>query len=156
MRFMVRPYDETSDAGWAHERLEAWGGRMQTRRGALIDATAGHGLVAEEDGRPVGMVFWRDDGDETELTLLWAFEPRQGVGTALVSEMLRRVTGPVWVVTTDDNVPAVAFYTRLGFAVREVRVGAVDEARRTLKPQLPATGPTGFPMHDEIELLLVR
>ena len=49
------------------------------------------------------------------------------------------------VVTTDENVGAQRFYTALGFALAERRVGAVDECRRRYKPSIPAG------IHDELE-----
>lgn len=157
VRFSIRPFDDKADTDWVQARLaEGWGGRHQARRGELVDVLEHGGVIAEEDGEPAGMLFWRPDGDATELALLWAFEPRRGIGTALVAELLRSVPGDIWAVTTNDNREAVAFYRRLGFQVREVRSGAVDEARRTLKPQIPVIGRSGLPVRDEIELVLTR
>jgi hypothetical protein len=56
------------------------------------------------------------------------------------------------VVTTNDNVDALRFYQRRGFQLASVRCGAVDEARRTLKPLIPVTGNYGIPLRDELEL----
>jgi hypothetical protein len=56
-----------------------------------------------------------------------------------------RGCGRLTVATTDANVGAQRFYERLGYRVREVRAGAVDECRRRFKPEIPAD------MHDEIE-----
>jgi hypothetical protein len=57
-----------------------------------------------------------------------------------------------WVLTTNDNVDALRFYQRRGFRLTAVRCGAVDEARRTVKPEIPLTGDYGIPIRDEIEL----
>ncbi len=38
------------------------------------------------------------------------------------------------------------------FHLVAVRYGAVDLARRTLKPQIPLTGNHGIPIRDEVEL----
>jgi hypothetical protein len=58
----------------------------------------------------------------------------------------------LWLVTTNDNLDALRFYQRRGFRITEVRLGAVDEARRTLKPGIPAIGASGIPIRDEIVL----
>jgi ribosomal protein S18 acetylase RimI-like enzyme len=81
-----------------------------------------------------------------------------GIGSALVMALVDRVGpgGRIWVVTTNDNVDALRFYQRRGFRLRAVRPGAVDEARRTLKPEIPAAGRYGIPLRDEVELELVR
>ena len=58
------------------------------------------------------------------------------------------------VVTTNDNVLALGFYQRRGFGLVALRTGAVDKARRDLKPEIPELGQSGIPIHDEIELSL--
>jgi ribosomal protein S18 acetylase RimI-like enzyme len=157
MQFAVRRYDAENDRGWAEPRLaRKFGGPLQARRHEMVDVLAGEGFVAEVDDEPVGLLFWRPDGDETEVTLLWAFEQHRGIGTALLYELTRTVDGPIWLVTTNDNAPALAFYQRLGFGIRDIRRGAVDEARATLKPDIPECGVGGVPMRDEIELVLPR
>ena len=58
----------------------------------------------------------------------------------------------LWVLTTNDNVDALRFYQRRGFRLSALRPGAVDEARRQLKPEIPELGEYGIPIRDEIEL----
>jgi GNAT superfamily N-acetyltransferase len=128
-------------------------GHLQARRGELIDVLIGEGAVAERDGRPVGVALWRPDDASTELTYLWAFEAGAGIGTRLVDAMFERVVTPIWVVTTNDNVDALRFYQRLGFRLRALRPGAVDDARRDLKPAIPVER-DGIAIRDELELVL--
>lgn len=145
---------EPADVEWLEPMLdERWAGRMQARRGELVDALAQLGLVAIEGGEPAGVLFWRPDGDETELVLLWAFEQKRGIGQLMADDLRRRVDGPIWAVTTNDNTNAIGFYEHMGFRVREVRQGAVDEARRTLKPAIPEVGAGGTPITDEVEVV---
>jgi hypothetical protein len=61
----------------------------------------------------------------------------------------------IWVLTTNDNVDALRFYQRRGFRLGALRPGAVDEARRTRKPEIPEIGDHGIPLRDEIELELL-
>ena len=154
MTVAVRPFTE-ADLPWAEGLVGSeLAGRLQARRGELIDALAQDGLVAEDDGRQVGLLTYRLDGDECELVLLAAADEGAGIGTTLV-EALRATVGPdrrIWVVTTNDNVDALAFYQRRGFRLRELRAGAVDESRRTLKPQIGTVGRHGIPRRDELEL----
>ena len=60
----------------------------------------------------------------------------------------------LWVLTTNDNVDALRFYQRRGFRLSTLRPGAVDEARRNLKPQISETGDYGIRLRDEIELTM--
>ena len=152
----LRPYDETADRAWLEERINGGygAGHLQARRGELIDVLAGEGVVAERDDVAVGVVLWRTDVDATtELTYLWAFESGEGIGSMLVREMLRAVPLPIWLVTTNDNVDALRFYQRLGFRLRALRPGAVDDARRDLKPSIPVEH-DGIAIRDELELVL--
>ena len=134
------------------------GGRWQVRRGERVDALRPPGWVAEGDGRPVGLLTAAARDDGWELVLLVATERRAGVASLLVERLLEeaRAAGAsrVWLVTTNDNLGALAFYQRLGFRLSALRPGAVDEARATLKPEIPARGQDDLPIRDELELAL--
>ena len=58
----------------------------------------------------------------------------------------------MWLVTTNDNLEALRFYQRRGFVLSALRAGAMDEARRKLKPRISRVGDFGIPIRDEIEL----
>jgi GNAT superfamily N-acetyltransferase len=127
------------------------------RRGELVDATVRPALgVLDPAGEPVGVLTYDIVGDECEILTLHVEDRWGGTGTALVAAAARIAAGAgcrrLWVVTTNDNVDALRFYQRRGFRISAVRPGAVDEARRTLKPQITPTGNYGIPISDEIEL----
>jgi GNAT superfamily N-acetyltransferase len=153
---LIRPYGE-SDRTWA-ERLvnEAFGGQLQARRGELIDVLALPGFVAEDDGRRLGLLTYRRDIADCELAFIEVPERHGGVGTALLDALRREVADckRIWLVTTNDNLEALRFYQRRGFVLSALRVGAVDVARRQLKPQISEVGEFGIPIRDEIELEL--
>ena len=85
-----------------------------------------------------------------------ALEQGRGVGSALLGavEELARRRGckRLWLVTTNDNTHALAFYQRRGFVLAALHRDAVTEARKTLKPSLPLVGEGGIPLRDELEL----
>jgi hypothetical protein len=56
----------------------------------------------------------------------------------------------LWLITTNDKRPAIAFYQAAGWRQCAIHDGAITEARR-LKPQIPPTGHAGIPIEDEIE-----
>jgi len=151
---VIREYREEEDRDWATARLDAgWGGPLQARRGDLVDVLALPGFVAEQGSSPVGLATFRLAEDECELAFLEAFEHGQGIGTALVDAVLRAAGGRrVWVVTTNDNLGALRFYQRRGFRLVELRAGAVDAARESLKPAIGRAGEHGIPIRDELEL----
>jgi ribosomal protein S18 acetylase RimI-like enzyme len=158
----VRRYVPATDLAWAEALLDAeFAGRMQARRGELMDPLEREGLVAELDGRPLGLLTWVVGGsfsraDEAEIrVLVVAHEARnRGVGSALLGEAERALAQAgldrAWMVTTNDNLDALGFYQRRGWRLAELHPGAVDEARRHLKPAIGRVGANGIPIHDEI------
>jgi ribosomal protein S18 acetylase RimI-like enzyme len=145
---------ESRDASWCEDLLQAeFGGRWHARRGELIDVLALDGFVADRDGERVGLLTYRLDEEGVEVAILYSRPRRAGVGTALIAELRRTFAGQrLWVVTTNDNLDAIRFYQRLGFALQTIRPGAIDVARRMLKPGIPAVGAYGIPLRDELEL----
>ncbi len=130
--------------------LERWSGTTIYVQGEAIDAMTLPALVAGEHG---GVATYRLM--EAELISLDAVEPGQGVGTALLAELIERLRPDgvqrLWVTTTNDNLAALAFYQKRGFRLQRIRPGAIEEARR-LKPGIPLTGENGIPIRDEIDL----
>jgi ribosomal protein S18 acetylase RimI-like enzyme len=151
---IVREYRD-ADRAWAEPFMqEEFGGPLQARRGELLDVLSLPGFVAERDGSPVGLLTYRLEGDECELAFVAAFDRHVGVGTVLVDALFEAASGckRIWLVTTNDNLEALRFYQRRGFALSAVRPGAIDEARGRLKPQISRVGAFGIPLRDEIEL----
>ena len=140
------------------------GGRVQVRLDESIDVLAADVLVAElEPASPiVGVVtVAAGAGDAAELAAL-AVEPAargRGVGAALVQAAADHAWSDgateLWLVTTNDNLPALAVYQQCGFRLAELRQGAVDRAR-TVKPSIPLVGAHGIGLHDELVLRLSR
>ena len=158
-RIAVRPL-EPDDVAWASDALDAeLGGRLQARRSELIDVLEDQGLVAWLAGRRVGLLTHRPDGPaRIELSALLAVDRGRGVGTALVAELVRGAGAAgiraIRVTTTNDNLTALAFYQRRGFRLAELRAGAVDASRRTIKPTIGEVAANGLPIRDELELAL--
>ncbi len=153
---VTREYRQ-SDRSWAELFMEdAFGGALQARRGELIDVLALPGFVAEREERPVGILTFRREGESCELAFVAAIERQRGTGTALLDALIEAVADcdRIWLVTTNDNLDALRFYQRRGFVLSVLRPGAVDEARRTLKPHLGTIGELGIPLRDELELEL--
>jgi ribosomal protein S18 acetylase RimI-like enzyme len=133
---------------------------MQARRGELVDVLEGEGLVAEDAGRRVGLITWLADPSEpsAEIRAVAVDQGarRRGIGRGLFDGAHAALAAAgvhvAWLVTTNDNEPAIRLYASLGYVVAEVRHGAIDEIRRTLKPSIPFVGYGGTGMHDEIEL----
>ena len=133
---------------------EHWGGQTQVENGTSYRPSDLPGFVAEIDGERVGYAALRVIGDVASIGLIESMRTRQGVGASLVRALAEEARAQSCVVlravTTNDNRTAQAFYAALGFHVREVRPGAVNESRK-VKPSIAVTSVDGTPITDEIE-----
>jgi ribosomal protein S18 acetylase RimI-like enzyme len=129
-----------------------------------MDALGGGGLVAHEasnEARRIGLLCWRLGPEHSaEITCL-AVEPGsrgRGVGRALLdaaADALREMAvDRAWLVTTNDNLEALALYQKAGYRLVELRPGTVDDLRRRFKPSIPEVASNGIPIRDELELRL--
>jgi 2-oxo-4-hydroxy-4-carboxy-5-ureidoimidazoline decarboxylase len=150
-----------ADRTWAAKLIAAAsGGTPQVARlGELIDPLALEGLVAEVDGRPIGLATVQESAEKGMEVVTLHAEPRgQGAGTALLATAWS-VAGAsghrrLWLVTTNDNLEGLHFYLRRGMHIAAVHAGAVERDRE-LKPELPAVnGENGLPLRDLVELEL--
>jgi len=152
---VIRPL-APPDRRWVRERLvRDWSSTSVARRGELIDATGLSGYVALLGGRRTGMALVDTRGDELEIVVLSTSRPRHGVGRALVERCVAEAVGRgcrrVWLVTTNNNVTAIAFYQHVGLDLCAFDRYAVRAARE-LKPTLPLRDRSGLPIDHELEL----
>lgn len=136
------------------------GGRQQARLGDLVDVLAWPGFGAWSDHRLVGVATWfldPADRGRAELAALAVADSYsgRGVGGLLTERVVAVATAAgcstLWLVTTNDNLPALRLYQRPGFRLAELRAGAVEQARAA-KPSIPAIGKFGIPLRDELIL----
>jgi len=136
---------------------EAFASPRIVSRGILHVADDLSGFVSEEAGKPVGLLLYQMGAGECEVVVLLSLQERKNIATALIAEaeQAARAAGcrRLWLVTTNDNLPAIAFYAKRGWRQVAVHRGAVTEARR-LKPEIPEFGAHGVPKQDEIEFEL--
>jgi ribosomal protein S18 acetylase RimI-like enzyme len=141
---------------WAAVVLrERWGSEEVVGAGRVHRLAELPALVAAADGERAGLAtYWMDRGD-CELVTLDALTVGGGIGGALVDALVEmaRTAGRrrVWLVTTNDNLPALRLYQRHGFTLAALRPGAV-QAARARKPEISLTGHAGIPIRDELEL----
>lgn len=154
----VRPATE-ADRAWIDRLLDArWGGPIQVANGRSYRPADLQGFVAWSSGERVGYAAFDVAADVAWIGLIDAVEKRRGVGTSLVRRLIdearSRECVSLRVITTNDNLPAQALYERLGFTLRQLRRGAVDESRR-IKPTIPPLAADGTPITDELEYELM-
>jgi 2-oxo-4-hydroxy-4-carboxy--5-ureidoimidazoline (OHCU) decarboxylase/GNAT superfamily N-acetyltransferase len=150
---------EAHDHDWARRLIgdHQGGDHRVARLGELLDPIGQEGIVAELEGRPVGLLTVHEGDRGLEVLTLHSEAPGRGAGTRLLETALRVAAASaaprLWLVTTNDNVEAIRWYLRRGMRVAAVHVGAVDRDRAALKPHLPERNPdNGIPIRDLVEL----
>ena len=123
--------------------------------GEIIEAVRLSALMAEDRH---GLATYRRLDRDAELVTLDADPTGVGTGTALIEALVARLHADgcerLWLTTTNDKLSALRFYLRREFRLIQVRLGAVDDARR-LKPSIPTVGEYGIPIRDELDLCRV-
>jgi ribosomal protein S18 acetylase RimI-like enzyme len=149
---------EFSDAhrAWAQKLLtEYWASCFSVSRGRIHRADLLPGYVALIEKEPMGLLTYHISGKECEITTLNSLREGAGIGTMLIDAAreaaLKAGCTRLWLITTNDNLPAVRFYQKRGFELVAVHRGAIAESRK-LKPEIPHIGLDGIPIRDEIEM----
>jgi GNAT superfamily N-acetyltransferase len=151
----VRPIKE-EDRLWIEEfYIQRWGSGRVVTRGKLHTVASLPGFIAWKTGVRCGLLTFHAGEDQIEIVSLDSIEPGLGIGTALLSKIRdfarKENSRRIWLITTNDNTPALRFYQKRGFFIVRVHRNAVSESRK-IKPEIPLLGVDGIPLRDEIEL----
>jgi ribosomal protein S18 acetylase RimI-like enzyme len=129
-----------------------WGEEEQLTFGRVFGVVELPSYVARTKGRIVGFVSFTDFNDALLIVAL-AVEPDcqgSGVGASLIKKVEtegKRLGKKVLVSTSNDDLPALAFYQSLGFQIFEVKPNAVAEKHGKI-----IQGIGGLPVRDELRL----
>ena len=137
---------------------ENWGSEKIVTKNTIYNATELPGFIAEQNNKPVGIVLYNIKDKECEIILFGSFVEKIGIGSSLINWVKKvakiQECRRVWLITTNDNTPAIRFYQKKGFSLVAVYRNAIEESRK-LKPEIPLEGIDGIPIRDEIELELL-
>ncbi len=145
-----------ADHHWMRRVLKQyWASETIVTRGKLHDAVELEAIAAWRDDEAVGLVTFRIENNECEIVTHNSMADSGGIGSCLLSavrqEARARGCTRLWLVTTNDNTPALRFYQRRDFHICALHTNAITEARK-LKPEMPDIGLDGIPIRHEIEL----
>jgi ribosomal protein S18 acetylase RimI-like enzyme len=154
LHYSVRPataadrhdIEEICDRAWGETDIDSFG--------RTFDVLACDNLVAETDeGDFAGLISLALDRGELAVVLLSVYPGHQGsgVGSALVDAAVEQArskgVNALKVATTNDDIPALDFYQRHGFAIVEIETGIMIDHHGSAIP-----GFAGIPVRDEIRL----
>lgn len=153
--FDIRAIDAKYQSSISSFLRQQWGDPKVVSRGKVLDASKLPGFVAREGDRIVGLITLHIAGSACEVVTLDAVVRGKGLGRTLIeyAKIFARQHSStrLWLITSNDNVDALAFYQRVGFRIVAVHRDAITQAR-AVKPQIPLVGENGIAIQDEIEL----
>lgn len=132
-----------------------WASLIQVSKGRRHQADELPGFAAMRDGEAVGLLTYHVDGDQCEIVTHNSLAGHGGIGSCLMAAVRAKARElgckRLWLVTTNDNTPALRFYQRRDFDLVAVHREAIKQARK-LKPEIPDVGMDGIPIRHELEL----
>ncbi len=154
----IRPITD-ADREWMRQFvIDHWGDEIVVVHEQVIRPHEHEGFAVFEGDEVIGLITFHIKGDACEVLSLDSLREGQGIGTglmnAVITEAWARSCTRVWLITTNDNIRALAFYQKRGFAIAAVHRNAVTRAR-AIKPSIPLVADNGIPIRDEIELEMV-
>ena len=155
--FCIRPVN-SDDADWIAQFItERWGAEFVAAHYEVYHCRNLPGFVAIDGEDKVGLLTYTIVAGNCEVVSLDSLQPCVGIGTGLIDAVKQAAVKSgckrLWLVTTNDNMNALRFYQKRGFALVKINRNAIEFARK-LKP-VPLTGADGIPLRDEIELEMI-
>jgi ribosomal protein S18 acetylase RimI-like enzyme len=153
----IRPLSG-ADRDWVERTVvERWGDSIVVGRGGVWHPAELPGFAAFDGDECIGLVTYEVDGPACEIVTIDALREGAGVGSALLEAVTEaaRAAGceRVQLLTTNNNLRALAFYQKRGFRLVGLVPGAIDEERKR-KPSIPEVDSAGLPIRDELHLEL--
>lgn len=144
------------DRAWIESFITRhWGSVNLVSRGSLYQADELPGFIAILENEPVGLITYHIAGHDCEIISINSLVENIGIGTSLIN-LVKQIAKSancrrLWLITTNDNLPALRYYQKRGFRLVAIHKNAIDFSRK-LKPEIPKLGLEGIPIMDEIEL----
>ncbi|AOH56914.1 GNAT family N-acetyltransferase [Peribacillus muralis] len=114
----------------------------------------GFGVMDEAD-EISGLGTYKVSDQVCQIISLNSVHENQGVGSSLLYVMeniaKEKNCHTIKAITTNDNLQALKFFQKRGYAISEIVPNAVERSRE-IKPEIPFYSSDGIPIRDEIIL----
>jgi len=104
-----------------------WGFPIVTK-GHIIDVLHLPGFVTVDNNELTGAILYQIKHDECEIVVLFSLKANTGVGSSLINAVIKTAKAQmckrIWLITTNDNTPAIRYYQKRGFSLVAVHVNA--------------------------------
>ncbi len=153
--FTIRP-TTPEDRSWIVSILHRyWASEQIYAKGRVLDASTLPGFAAFRGDTPVGLITYFIEDDSCEIVTHNSMTDSGGIGSCLLAEVRREARNNgctrLWLMTTNDNTPALRFYQRRDFDLVALHHNSVHDGRQ-LKRSIPDRGHADIPIRHEIEL----
>jgi len=153
--FIVRKLQD-KDKPWIIDFItQNWGSPKILSRWKEYSVESLDGFVAVEGNNYLGLITVNIEDTECQIVTLDTVIENIGIGTRLLNEAIeyakQNKCKRIWLVTTNDNTPALRFYQTRAFKLRALYCNEIEYSRK-LKLELPLYGIDSIPIRDEIEL----
>ncbi len=133
---------------------EHWGGKEMVISSGVYDCSQLPGIVAcDQDRVWLGLLTYVTKNQEFEIISLDAIEEGNGIGSYLLNTLeakaVEQSVRKISLITTNDNIRAIAFYQKRGYRLTEIYRNAVEKARE-IKPSIPLVADNGISITDEL------
>jgi GNAT superfamily N-acetyltransferase len=152
MEGRLEPVDqEYIRSQWSRE----WGIPVVSTRRSYVPEEVQGLAWRDEWGEIQALITWHIDGDEAEFVTVDAYQQGRHIGGRLLdgaeAELRKCGVRLARIVTTNDNLRAVAFYVRRGYRLMTIELDGVERVRKQ-KPDVPLIGNENIPLRDMYEL----
>ena len=97
-------------------------------KGNIIDIHNLPGFIAVDNDELIGAVLYQIKNDECEIAVIFSLKQNVGAGSGLINAVIKtaqeQMCKRVWLITTNDNTPAIRFYQKRGFNLKAVHENA--------------------------------
>lgn len=151
----IRPITLADQARVRKFWTERWGDEIIVAHGVVYHVDTMEGFLAFDGAEIVGLITLTHSGDGCEIVSIDSIHEEKGIGTSLLHAVINAAREKgckrLFLITTNDNLPALGFFQKRGFELSALHRGAVNESRK-IKPNIPLAGHDGIPIRDELEL----
>jgi len=98
---------------------ECWGSKKVVSRGQVHHADQLPGYITWSREKPVGSLTYHTEEPQCEIVSIISQKEGIGIGTAIIEAIKEYAIlagyRRIWLITTNDNTPALAFFQKRGF-----------------------------------------
>jgi N-acetylglutamate synthase-like GNAT family acetyltransferase len=130
---IIQPVEE-ADREWVRQvSIEHWASEIVVTRNSVYLVEEQPGFIAQLDKQRVGLATYRIEFNLCEILTLNSLVPGRGIGSMLLAavedEAKQQECKRIWVITTNNNLEALGFYQKRGYAIKTIHSNAMEKSR---------------------------